>query len=975
MVGLFKKLGKKKKRNHKNLHSASEDESATEDESYDKVSYLNNRNSQLNAASNGIRDTPKDRRESIADETCSETSSISRNSFVSSIGSPVAERRVSFEIDQIGSNLDVEDSNDADNISISSANEGSLFDEDVLSSFQDGHISLQQFLQSPHLSRCENRVRDDEIDSIFSDTRSVESSTYYSESSSEGEKADERERELDRIASELFGDYGEKFLNSQDPRTIKKTGNSPNFSDGSEFDYQASSEFKYKANRDSYCSIGNETITNSCDDLTICDEPINPCMKQSEKANSRAMCETKNDISKASDSDETSGQGKDSERDSGLANVSVQFVNASTASSNITIPSPAHTSSESIKSNGVGHPLSDDQGSPPSSSNAYTPRRQRKVIPENLPISPTGLISSPADTQLPPPEGKTAPLSSPERKTPPLPPREKISDEGESQRRTSQNVAPPKPMRAKISSEFLPLYAKTPAEAVREKTGSLPSRAKTSTISVPLRSKTPTETSTGSVPSRAKTPTDPVLMRAKTPTDSMTFRAITPTDQILMRAKTPTDHIWVRAGTPSDLPPRTDSPFDCTVTNEASSDMNSRPASTGSNSQREIAIVDNTVISMQGNYVIKSEATKKTEIVVRGKSPHPAEKVDPWLSYLPPWKDPASNSTNNSPSKALCPARDRCISRLGHVDAIEPGYAASDNGLPLIPSKEDTGPINPADQDRYIRFSSLQLDFFIPPPPVEEDTISTAQEATIDAVPFNLEWDYEISDSPTLTPSSSVIYLGSKDNPGEELDPIAESLLGLLPLSTDSFESSITAALGEIITEIVASRQKFARLHKTLETQENLLAEQRKEIQAQAREIAVLKNSLVSKAIPRTPTSPRVPRRNEFRSYPATGRRSKELVDLENTLDKLLFQCHTLQRNSATDPDLQVFQPIEQPATESRDFTLRPPSSTGSETQVKTLLHKKIPESPANHVQIVPAKGVVYKSCKETKEDLNAIQK
>ena len=851
MVGLFKKLSKKKRRDRKGLHSASEDESCTEDESSDKLSYLNQCNLKGEAsqeASNGIRSvTPNSCGQTKQSDSCSEAFSTGRSSFASSTGSPGEERQVSFDvgnIDKIVDSLDIDDT-----LSVTSADEGSLFDEDILSQFQDGQISLQQFLQSPHLSRSEERIRDEEIDSMFSDARSVESSNFYSDSSSGSDHTEKRDQELDRIAGEMFGDYGEKFANTNDRFSIQKTTKTTNMNNEEKCPER-------KPCRDSYYSIGDETITNSIDNLTVCNDSENPITENNESRSEDFKWEnlampTPKEVS------------SDNFKQAALSKVSIQPSSCSAAQLNI----QASSCVDKTSTDDTTVSLNQSSQSPDISSslgavcNAYTPRRVPVTFPDNLPISPVTV--SPINGLNNSPTNETTSIAG-------------LIDQRDGKRSILDHIH-----------------------------------------------------------DCAKKQEDLTSKRKDTPID-LNIRTLTPTEFLEQRDS-----------------------VSCTT---------SRPTSAQSQvSQREVAIVDNVVVSHEGNYMITSDS-KRNATPVRGKSPRAEEKVDPWLSYLPKWK--ATSSTENSPVRDVASANEAEIALRN-----DKNYAGEEVHRPAsaVPPKLGPKSNSLSDHDRFIRFSSLDIDFFIPPPPVDEDTISTAQEIHVDATPFNLEWDYEISDSPTLTPSSSVIFLGTQEGRTGEIDPIAESLLGLLPIQHETFETAVSGALGEIITEIISSRQKFAKLTKVLEFQDLQLREQKKLIHLQTKELTELKHVLASKQPLKMPSSPRAARRNEFKSYPATGRRSKELVDLENTLDKLLFQCHTLQRNSKADPDLQVFQPIDRAEATSRAGSYV--SDDGSTVEVKTLLHKKMPDSPANHVQIVPAKGVVYKSCKETKEDLNAIEK
>lgn len=799
MVGLFKKLSKKKPRNRKKAQSASEDESCNEDDGLSRPQRHDRFGSPTSVnteSSNGISRVTPD---------------ICRNDVgVNSSRSPNSSQRDSHGFEGTDSEFGIEDNIidtlvDDDLLSINSAEEGSLFDEDILSQFQDGQISLQQFLQSPHLSRSEDRIRDEEMDSFFSDSRSVESSNYYSDSSSGSNHTEQRDEELDRIAGEMFGDYGEKFINADELCAIQKTHSSLGNED-------SRSLGNY--------SIGEKTVTNSLSTLTIT-------------------------------ADETDDAG---------------FPSAITGS----FPDENNFPSLSLESIG------------------YKAVSVESPKPVYLPSDKTDVVSTSAST------GVSSPTSSIISHIQPV---------------SSSSAASAVTFQVVDSKDYKNGFLLS--SNLGEKAGLLPGE--------------PYE-------EHPKTLLDLVLQNGKAPKSEPVIDASTSESST--------------ASSPSPL--RNLSPF------EGANAPSSRPSSAQSqSSQREVAIIGDTVVSSSGRYVLPAgHDTLETKVQT---------KLDPWLSYLPDWKN---ESPSKSPVNRSVKINPECID-AGLRRVRMPRNEVHHPGLPVSPS-------DLAEQERYIRFSSLDLDFFIPPPPVEDDAISAVQTANVDATPFNLEWDYEIAGSPTITPSSSVIYIGNRNSCCIDNDPIEESLLSLLPIEHEQFEKSVSTALGEIITEIVSSRQKILKLTKILEFQDTQIKEQRKLINAQAIKLSQLNCSSVGADAIRIQRSPLLARRNELNSYPATGRRSKELVDLENTLDKLLYQCHTLQKKPNTRGEIQVFQPIEREQALSRAESRM---SDDSVVEVKALLCRKITESPANHVQIVPAKGVVYNSCKEMKDDMNAIHK
>lgn len=805
MVGLFKKLGKKKPRSRKKNYSASEDESCTEDEGPEKSLPFNRFTPPTSARrepSNGICNVTPDECSNDDKFDCGNNSN------------PQSPHGSNFD-GQFGNGDMIIDAFDNDDIlSVNSAEEGSLFDEDILSQFQDGQISLQQFLQSPHLSRSEERIRDEEMDSFFSDSRSVESSNYYSDSSSGSNRTEQRDEELDRIAGEMFGDYGEKFANAEDCFAIHKTHDN---GDAREHDAQSLGNF----------SVGERTVTNSLSTLTITADDND--------------CKNFPDVSAYIHSEEKRVNFSPS------VTTITDKLTTIVSSSRPTSSSPCRTSVVEVSK---------------SSQNCFA----------EISFNEAGNSSS----------------------------------EGNSSFACTQSTSNEIP----LHESSLPLSA---AFISKDSSSSFEANSK---VEAP------------------KTLLDRILENSK----SAVIEASKGNDT----SSSPSGYLHTSS--------RNISPF------EGATVVNSRPCSAQSQlSQREVAIIENTVVSSSGRYVLSS-GSKDLEAQVQAK-------IDPWLSYLPDWKVDATKE----------PASDDCVEKtsLAYKEGVYESCKTPIKDILRPTSALPRSPSNSSDQDRYIRFSSLDLDFFIPPPPADEDTISIAQNVTVEATPFNLEWDYEIVGSPTITPSSSVICIGNGENSTDNVDPIGESLLSLLPIDAERFEGSVSTALGEIITEIVSSRQKILKLTRIVEFQDMQLKEQRKLIESQASKLLQINCASVTSDAPRIARSPLNVRRNEFKSYPATGRRSKELVDLENTLDKLLFQCHSLQNDPSSRGDLQVFQPIDREEALSRADSR---NSDDSVVEVKALLCRKIPESPANHVQIVPAKGVVYNSCKEMKDDMNAIR-
>lgn len=186
---------------------------------------------------------------------------------------------------------------------------------------------------------------------------------------------------------------------------------------------------------------------------------------------------------------------------------------------------------------------------------------------------------------------------------------------------------------------------------------------------------------------------------------------------------------------------------------------------------------------------------------------------------------------------------------------------------------------------------------FPPPPPVEEGLSMEQIEVPEEAIAF--DWEV-LSDEGG---HSSSLELNLNTDCGN--DALIESLMSIVPLPEhqSDLRPALTKALGEIVSEIVSSRRKLNRLFKAIEIHQQILKEQSKKIESQTKEIAHLRlitfgiehglsNSTTVKL--RGDNNRKVRRPQSARTY----RQSREMVELNYTLDKLLYQCSSLRNAS-----------------------------------------------------------------------------
>lgn len=216
------------------------------------------------------------------------------------------------------------------------------------------------------------------------------------------------------------------------------------------------------------------------------------------------------------------------------------------------------------------------------------------------------------------------------------------------------------------------------------------------------------------------------------------------------------------------------------------------------------------------------------------------------------------------------------------------------------------------DQDTLSQSSVIDINF-PPPPPVEEEEFTAVSIADYDAQPYSLPFDEK--------QRNAVLNVASFDHdssrfaspPGyrldftNDVDPLIESLMSIVPLpeGRDELVPALSKALGEIVSEIIASRRKLKRMMKAIEIHQQVLKDQNRQIQKQNKEIAELRKTAYAlnnlHSLPRDDQSFDNSRRTS--SDVTTNRQSREMVELNLTLDKLLYQCSTLQKTPRSDSD------------------------------------------------------------------------
>lgn len=186
---------------------------------------------------------------------------------------------------------------------------------------------------------------------------------------------------------------------------------------------------------------------------------------------------------------------------------------------------------------------------------------------------------------------------------------------------------------------------------------------------------------------------------------------------------------------------------------------------------------------------------------------------------------------------------------------------------------------------------------FPPPPPVEEGGVPRFE---------NGEWELISNASPY---SSEEAHLDVKSN----CDPLIESLLSIVPLPENRQEllPALSKALSEIVSEIIASRRKLNRILKAIEIHQQILKEQSKEIQLQAKQISELRKTAYVlnnyQSVTHRNTENKIRRPQSARTH----RQSRDMIELNYTLDKLLHQCSTLQKTPSGEVEQLLKIPVQ----------------------------------------------------------------
>ena len=217
----------------------------------------------------------------------------------------------------------------------------------------------------------------------------------------------------------------------------------------------------------------------------------------------------------------------------------------------------------------------------------------------------------------------------------------------------------------------------------------------------------------------------------------------------------------------------------------------------------------------------------------------------------------------------------------------------------------NVGSFNDENVDRDLSVSETSvIDInFPPPPPVEEDELRAVSVEAYEAQPF--VFDNEKRATVHNFPFDQTSRYASPEyrlDFTNEVDPLIESLMSIVPLPEDKEElvPALSKALGEIVSEIIASRRKLKRMMKAIEIHQQVLKDQNRQIQRQNKEIAELRKTAY--ALNNLQTVPRESLANTRRtSTDRTNRQSREMVELNLTLDKLLYQCSALQKTPRDD--------------------------------------------------------------------------
>jgi len=207
-----------------------------------------------------------------------------------------------------------------------------------------------------------------------------------------------------------------------------------------------------------------------------------------------------------------------------------------------------------------------------------------------------------------------------------------------------------------------------------------------------------------------------------------------------------------------------------------------------------------------------------------------------------------------------------------------------------------------------------------PPPPAIEETIDPIKtEIQEQCLPF----DWEIVSSDGGEGVGEHIPLQDLGDPTVDVtssrpDPLVETLLSVVPLPEDPAQltPALSRALSEIVSEIISARHKLTRILKAIEIHQHILKDQTKQIATQSQQISQLRFTqweinATTATTQNATVKLRQNKQNKVRRPQSarTYRQSREMVEINNTLDNLLHQCSTMK----------LGRPCCMPSKESRD--------------------------------------------------------
>ena len=188
-----------------------------------------------------------------------------------------------------------------------------------------------------------------------------------------------------------------------------------------------------------------------------------------------------------------------------------------------------------------------------------------------------------------------------------------------------------------------------------------------------------------------------------------------------------------------------------------------------------------------------------------------------------------------------------------------------------------------------------------PPPPAIEETINPENtEIQEQCLPF--DWEIVSSDSAGDANgghTSSQEFKEPTDDVTYAPDPLIETLLSVVPLPEDPTQltPALSRALSEIVSEIISARHKLTRILKAIEIHQEILKDQTKQIATQSQQISQLRFAQWEmNATTASTVTLRQNKQNKARRPQSarTYRQSREMVEINNTLDSLLHQCSTM---------------------------------------------------------------------------------